>query len=113
MTGRSVGSAPGQPPSRLQESEVGFRKAIIDLALTCGWKVYYSTDSRRAAKGWPDLVLGKLGVGVIFRELKRPGEYLRPDQHDWMHILTSDGLDFEVWRPDDWPEIVRTLTGAK
>lgn len=45
----------------------------------------------------------------MFRECKRDGKYLSPEQDDWRVLLELAGLDYGVWRPSDWDEIERVL----
>jgi hypothetical protein len=59
--------------------------------------------------GWPDLTL--LGHGqLIFAELKTDRGRLSGEQVGVIAALRAAGQDARVWRPDDWPEIERTLT---
>lgn len=107
VTGRGAASA-RRRCGCVDESEGGFRDAVKTLAEFRGWRVYYVPDSRRSEAGWPDLVLARGGV-VLFRELKTKKGRVRKDQVWWMRMLWASGADTGVWRPDDWPEIRRTL----
>lgn len=91
-------------------SEKGFQQAVVDVARLCGWRVYWTHNSRNSPAGWPDLVLIR-PPECIFRELKRDSRPSRvtPDQRDTMDALTDCGLDVSVWTPDDWPLIEHTL----
>ena len=53
------------------------------------------------ASGWPDLVLVKPGVGILYRELKREKGRLDPNQKRWGETLRAAGGNWDVWRPSD------------
>ena len=97
--------------------ERNFQRAVVDLAKTLGWAVYWTHNSRHSPAGWPDLVLtwnpmdGTRGR-VMFRELKRDRRPSRvtDDQRECLEALTAAGLDAKVWTPEDWPEIQQALT---
>jgi VRR-NUC domain. len=57
-------------------------------------------------KGFPDLVIAGPG-GLLFRELKTEKGRLTPDQQAWQAVLASAGADVAVWRPRDWPDLIR------
>ena len=94
---------------------------IIDLARDFGWKVAHFRPLRTKhgwrtpvsadGKGWPDLYLIHPERGVVmYREIKSKYEKLSPEQIQWGEWLNAAAQDYGVWRPDDWPEIVSTLT---
>ena len=102
--------------------EKTFQKLVIELARTLGWTVAHfrpaqtkhgwRTPAGADGAGFPDLVL----VGrdqVLFRELKRRGGRLSPDQKAWGELLTRNGADYGVWRPDDWRQRIITELGGK
>lgn len=65
--------------------------------------VYHHPDSRRALgnRGFPDLVL--LGrSGLMFAELKSATGALSPGQTWWRYLLISCGINYRIWRPQDW-----------
>ena len=45
----------------LKETEKGFQAAVVELARLRGWLVYHTYDSRRSAKGFPDLCWRAMG----------------------------------------------------
>ena len=107
-------------------TEADFQAAVIELAEAQGWKVAHFHDSRRwvpdkrhigggkwvgdaQAKGWPDLVLVR-GEESLFVELKRDGKGLTREQTAWGNALFNAGLNWQLWRPEDWPYIERTLS---
>ena len=97
-------------------SELDFARAVVDLALSCGWKVRQEPVWRAAtrkddsAKGFPDLVLARDGW-LYFAELKSAKGKLRTEQESWRDALAEvgGGVFWVVWRPSDWPEIERLL----
>ncbi len=102
----------------LELSERQWQAQIVKLAETVGWLCYHTHDSRRSHKGFPDLVMVR-APEIIFAELKvksaevKAGQ-LTAEQNIWIRALAECGdLNFKVyvWRPDDWPEVERVLTG--
>lgn len=94
-------------------NERAFTDAVIELALMSGHLVHHDRDEQKVQgiQGFPDLVI--VGRGrVRYRELKMPGKDLDPklSQHTWAAVLLGIGVDYAIWRPDDWPTIVRELT---
>jgi hypothetical protein len=81
-------------------SERDFQRAVIDLIRWLGLHYFHDNDSRRNRAGYPDLTIAGRG-GHIFRELKTATGRLRPEQMDWISILTLAGADVAVWRPVD------------
>jgi len=100
-------------------SEGDFQSAVMTLADLYGWWVMHVTTSQKGQKhltstslsGWPDLVLWKPGVGVLYRELKTNRGRLSGAQQTVLGSLTEAGQDCAVWRPRDWALIEQTLTG--
>ena len=93
--------------------------AVIDLAEYHGWRWHHEWDSRRkrthrtGARGFPDLVLASVMGRLLFVELKSGAGRLTADQTDWIDRLRRAGADVRVWRPDDFDEIVETLSARK
>ena len=83
------------------------------IARSYGWlAVHFGGDQHRRAHydatGFPDLFLLHVEPSAImFRELKSRTGKLTPAQDRWQERLKLAGFDVEVWRPEDWPEIVR------
>lgn len=99
------------------EDEAAFQAKILTLASTCGWLAYHPYDSRRAARGFPDLCLVRPASAgppcLVFAELKSQGGRVRPEQRQWIAALagiSSPQVIVRLWRPDDWDEIVRILS---
>jgi hypothetical protein len=83
-------------------SEAELQAQIVELARSLNWLCYHTHDSRRSAKGFPDLVLVHEGSGaLVFAELKRDGEHPTLEQRRWLRALARRGAAF-VWRPADW-----------
>ena len=91
-------------------TERGFQATVIALAKLYKWLVYHTHDSRRSQAGFPDLVLVK-SPRIIYAELKTSRGKVRPEQVAWLEALRACGCDARLWRPEDWPEIERTLKG--
>ena len=104
--------------------EASFQAGVIEYARLNGWLVFHVSDSRKEvirggvsrlvgdqlAKGWPDLALvhPKRGLFLV-RELKSDRGRLRPEQKEWLDALRAAGVDVDVWRPRDLPDIERVL----
>lgn len=95
-------------------SEDAWKAWVIATAKWHGWMVQHVRPAR-TAKGWrtpiegdkgaPDLLLARDG-DVLLRELKRNGEYPRPEQREWLRHLGDYG---EVWRPRDQDAVLARL----
>lgn len=96
-------------------SEEVFQGQVIDLCRTMGLLCYHTHDSRRSAKGFPDLVI--VGPrGVLFAELKSATGRATADQRVWLVALcrvaslAGRGVFVELWRPEDLaPRVVPAL----
>ena len=106
-------------PSKVTEAQ--FQRQVLALAKLTSWRVahfrtamnargQYMTPVAGDGKGFPDLVLVK-GGRVLYRELKRDGGYLEPEQKAWRDALLAAGADWALWRPRDWPLVEATLKG--
>lgn len=68
------------------------------------------TRGRRATRGLPDLIVlqgdpvaldsrpAKLGPGLVFAEVKGPGDTIRDEQRWWFGELATAGAAVELWR---------------
>ena len=88
-------------------SEKDFQALVVKFAKSKNWLVYHTYDSRRSAKGFPDLVFVR--NKVLFRELKTDKGRLTEAQKAWGHSLTVAGADYAVWRPKELQEIFVSL----
>lgn len=102
--------APAPPRADIREAD--FQALIVDLAERLGWWTFHVLESRGSNHGWGDLTLlryeGPRAV-ALFREVKTERGKLRPDQLRVGQMLMAAGLDWQVWRPADWPSICDTL----
>jgi hypothetical protein len=96
-------------PQKREEDH--FLRTVTTLARIEGWRYYHTYDSRGSVAGFPDLVLVRRGR-LIFAELKTPdAPPPRAAQQDWLADLAlCSCAEVFVWRPVDWPQIVRTLS---
>lgn len=71
-----------------------------------GYKLVGDKDS----KGWLDWIFINEEYGVVlFRELKRDGEYPTKEQYACIEALKACGLDAGWWAPRDDAEIEETF----
>lgn len=98
-------------------TEKAFQAQVIRLAELHGWMVYHTFDSRRSAKGFPDLVLVRYTHHpcLIFAELKTERGRVSVAQSVWIRALQvvaakcPNLMGVFVWRPSMWSEIERAL----
>jgi hypothetical protein len=99
-----------------------FMGRVIVTARLKGWTVLhihplYSREGRPLTpggpegKGYPDLTLFR--ERVIWAELKVGKNKPSPEQEGWARRITAAGAECYLWRPEDWTEIVETLTEVK
>lgn len=84
-----------------------WQKIVTRLARTLGWLVYHTYDSRRSAKGFPDLVLVR--DRVVWAELKSLRGRLRAMQGVWLDALRAAGQEVYLWRPCDLDRVKEVL----
>lgn len=95
-------------------TEKEFQRSVDELAKALGFELRYHTfDSRRSAKGFPDLVLVSTDrARVVLLELKSEIGKLTFEQRFWLEALTLCGLEaYAVW-PRDFDAIVKGLQTA-
>lgn len=81
-------------------NEAPWQQSIVRLALTLGWEVYHTHDSRRTTSdGFPDLILARDGE-VVAAEIKRWDGDVKPRQRIWLNLLARAGIPCYVWRAD-------------
>jgi hypothetical protein len=90
---RAAASGYSARPDAPLESDI--QQTITDFAELNGWRWYHTHDSRRSAAGFPDLVLWR--ERVVFAEIKRPGQHLRPEQATCIDGLAAAGAEVYVW----------------
>ena len=89
--------------------EKEFQAVVVSYATARGWLVYHTYNSKRSAKGYPDLHLVR-GPRSVFAELKRSGkERLKLDQEKWRDALLAAGQEWHLWTPEAWPDIREAL----
>lgn len=95
--------------------------SIVELGHTFGWIFFHArtapsnkgwrTPVKYDGKGYPDLTCVHAERGIImFREIKTRYEKVSDEQAVWLDHMDRAGGDAKVWRPQDWDEIVNTLT---
>lgn len=92
-------------------TEAELQQLLTDAAHMHGWLVFHDHDSRRNARGFPDLVMvhGQRRR-VLFLELKSDTGRLRPEQREWMAALDQcDTIGSAVVRPGDADQIIAYL----
>lgn len=90
-------------------TEKDFQTQVVELATLLGWRVYHTHDSRRSAKGFPDLVLVR-GETCLFWELKTETGRVTKEQAEWAAALKQvREVLAGVVRPSDWSWVERTL----
>lgn len=84
-------------------------QAQVEQCLTLhGWRVYHTHNSRRSAKGWPDIAATCPRLrSTIFVELKTETGTPSDEQLAWLADLTASGEYARIWRPSDWAEVQR------
>lgn len=103
-------------------SELEHQGQVIELATMMGWSHMHVRKCRgrggawttpTSVKGWPDWFFWHERRGESFlAELKTDIGKLSPDQTTCIASLREAGLTVHVWRPRDWDEIQRALTGV-
>lgn len=93
-----------------RQSEKAFMAQVVKLAEMQRWAVYHPWRSDHSAAGWPDLVLCR-PPRLLIVELKSDVGSATLAQEWWLKALARCGVQTATWRPKDWPEIVRVLSG--
>jgi hypothetical protein len=124
--GANAGALGGNVASRVvgvEPTEAEFQAQVIDLARSRGWRVahfrkvrvqrasgktYWETPVAADGKGFPDLIMLRRGVQVV-AELKVGKNTTSAEQREWLADFARAGSLMFVWKPADWPEIVKVL----
>jgi hypothetical protein len=101
-------------PNDIKEKD--FQNMVVKYAQHCGWLIHHTRPAMRQSGKWstpiqgnagfPDLVLARNGELLIV-ELKSAKGRLSDKQNDWMEALAGNGA--RLWRPADWPHILKVL----
>lgn len=98
-------------------SEGDLQTNVVDCVHKLGGLVYHTHDSRRSAKGFPDLVIVFPRTGaLLIVELKSSTGSATPEQVQWLDALRRGARlavrEVYLWRPEDWlsGHVVETLT---
>ena len=90
--------------------EADFQASVIKLAEAQGWLAYFTFDSRKSPRGFPDLTMVR-GDRLLFAELKRSARR-KPTapQTAWLEALdAAASVSAHVRRPTNWTEIAKEL----
>lgn len=90
-------------------SERQWQELVVAHAELRGWRVFHQFDSRRSAKGWPDLTLIR-GPEILFAELKKQDGRVSHEQAGVLELLEVTGQEVHVWRPSDEPAVIDRLS---
>lgn len=114
-----INSLPAKEYRNKGMNEAPFQDMIVETAQMYGWRVHHSRKMQtnngswitpiQGDKGFPDLVMAHPRRGVIFAELKKETGKLDVDQKVWGKSLDPH-VDYFVWRPSDWDEILKLLS---
>jgi hypothetical protein len=121
--GRTFLGHDGRTITRGSVEEEQLLSHVLRLARLKGWCAFHVRYSQGVlqgshtprlgphddATGWPDLVLVKPSIGILFRELKRERQHPTHDQERWGDVLTRAGGDWAVWKPSDEDRILAEL----
>ncbi len=104
-------TTPGVVLPPFEQSEKEFQSDVLRFAKRNGWLAYHTHDSRKSAKGFPDLVLVR--ERLLFAELKTSTGKTTPEQDKWIEAIRLSGAAAHVWKPENWPEIVEILSNSE
>lgn len=105
---------------RPRQTESGFCRAVLDLARLYRWRTIHVRPAMARGGnwltavagdgvGWPDLLCLR-GPRVVVAELKVGRNQTTPEQDDWLAAWRLvPAAEVFVWRPTDWPEILRVM----
>lgn len=96
------------PRDLLVLTEKQWQRLVTDTADLFRWKWAHFPQMAGNPKGWPDLVLMKNGK-TVYAELKTEKGQVSPAQRAWHDDCLLYGIIVYVWRPSDWPRVVKVL----
>lgn len=92
--------------------ERALQSAIVQAARSLGFFCYFTWNSRHSPEGFPDLILVKNGVILVY-ELKTEKGRMRPMQQEWLDALNGATVQTSrVIRPSDLDDVLRELQEA-
>jgi hypothetical protein len=71
-------------------TEHEFQLVVIEACRTLGWRVAHFRLVKDVRRGW-----------------------ISPEQHVWGDWINRNGGDWDVWRPQDWPDRIMLELGGK
>lgn len=93
--------------------EKDWQAEVVKAAKLGGWWLQYHTyNSKRSAKGFPDLVLVR-APELVVAELKTLRGKVSAEQQEWLDNLARCGVEVYVWRPSDLGEVYARLVGRR
>jgi hypothetical protein len=92
-------------------TEKELQSMIVQAANHLGWLVYHTYDSRRSPEGFPDLLLVKDDVCLVY-ECKTEKGRLGPMQQAWIDAFNTAGIPARIVRPADLDDVLNELRGA-
>ena len=111
----ATATAPPRGAGRKAWTEARLLREVRRAARQNGWADYHPAISMGSPAGFPDLVLVRPPV-IIFAELKSERGRLSTSQRAWLERFEQCGIpgriDTYIWRPNDWPDILRILSGG-
>jgi hypothetical protein len=91
-------------------SEADLQNSVIELARLLKWRVAHfrpamttrgwRTPVSADGAGFVDLILVR--DRLVAAELKSDRGSLADDQVDWQHALVNAGVEYHLWRPQQW-----------
>lgn len=98
-------------------SEDEFKNELIKALKLYRWRVHHCRPARAPSGKWSTPIQGHSGFPdivavrdrVLWVELKKIGEYLKPEQKLWRDAIVGTGAEYYLWRPSDWDEIGRVI----
>jgi hypothetical protein len=93
----------------MKETHATFQNRVVELAKLKGYKIQYWWKSFHSPKGFPDLYCCKPPY-QIFLELKIPPDKPKPEQKEWIDLLSKlPNTKALVVYPKDWLLVVLVL----
>lgn len=105
-------------------SEADLQTEVIRMAKLGGWMVCHFRAAKNSRGVWATPIQGHAGFPdvvmvhgelqrTVYAELKKEGQYLKPEQKEWRDALLAAGQEWYLWRPTDLHDIQKTLLGHR